>query len=395
MIQTPKGLRLCLGIYGRRNVGKSSLLNTMTRQEVSIVSDVPGTTTDPVEKAMELLPLGPVLWIDTAGIDDVGDLGGMRIERTRKIMERTDIALLVTDGVWGDFEQQLWDLFTERNVPVIILLNKSDLNHPPLILPDGSTSLSFSALHKQGVAELIAALIQKAPEGFMTNRPIVGDIVPADALVLLVVPIDLEAPRGRLILPQVQTIRDILDHHCQCLITQDDGVKTALDRLREPPALVVCDSQVFHSVNAQLPPEQLLTSFSILFARLKGDLNAFIEGAKTIAELREGDSVLIAEACSHHPVGEDIGRVKIPALLRQKCGGALNIVHTQGSDFPDLLPFKLVIHCGACTFNAQQMLFRIARCAQAGVPITNYGMTLAACAGILNRALEPFSRSHE
>lgn len=392
MIQTPKGMRLCIGIYGRRNVGKSSLLNAMTRQETSIVSEYAGTTTDPVEKAMELLPIGPVLWIDTAGVDDEGALGEMRIKRTEKIIERTDIALIVTDGVWGNFEERLHLIFKERNIPVVIVLNKCDLADVTVPqLPEGAAFVRFSAVNREGVTELVSALIANAPESFMTQRPILGDLVPPESLVLLVVPIDLEAPRGRLILPQVQTIRDVLDHHLQCIVTQDDNVRGALDKLKDPPALVVCDSQAFKQVAETVPNTVALTSFSILFARLKGDLRAFAKGAFAISNLKPGDTVLIAEACTHHPIGEDIGTVKIPRLLETKAGGKLDIRHVSGADFPtDLSPYKLVIHCGGCTFNPRQMLHRLWMCEQAGIPITNYGLAIAECVGILRRALGPF-----
>lgn len=392
MIQTPKGMRLCIGIYGRRNVGKSSLLNAMTRQETAIVSAVPGTTTDPIEKAMELLPLGPVLWIDTAGVDDVGALGAMRVERTEKIIERTDVALIVTDGEWGEFEQRLYARFNSGKVPVIIVLSKSDIGVAKPRLPEGVQTVVFSALKRDGIQSLVNALIVVAPDSFMTQRPIVGDLVPSDSLVLLVVPVDLEAPRGRLILPQVQTIRDLLDFHHQCLVTQDDGVAKALSRLNAPPALVVCDSQAFKQVAAVVPDAVPMTSFSVLFARLKGDLTALAEGAEAVNTLKPNDRVLIAEACTHHPVGEDIGTVKIPNLLRKKVGGTLRIDHVSGPDFPsDLSAYQLVIHCGACTFNARQVLHRIAQCRDAGVPISNYGLVIAACLGILERALRPFT----
>ncbi|MCE5326777.1 MAG: [FeFe] hydrogenase H-cluster maturation GTPase HydF [Planctomycetaceae bacterium] len=397
MNQAPKGSRLHIGIFGRRNVGKSSLLNAMTRQSVSIVSDVAGTTTDPVEKPMELLPIGPVLFIDTAGIDDVGALGEMRVARTRQIFDRTDVGVIVVAaGDWGDFEQGILDELARRQIPVIAVFNKTDLGRPGEELIAALKALKVICVYTvaksgEGILDLREALIAKAPEEFINAPSIVGDLVPAGELVVLVVPIDLEAPKGRLILPQVQTLRDILDVDAYSMVVKERELRDALDRLKRPPALVVTDSQGFLKVAGDTPPEVPMTSFSVLFARYKGDLSEFVRGAVAIENLRPGDRVLIAEACSHHPIGEDIGRVKIPRWLAQYAGGRLDVTAVQGHDFPDdVTGYKLIVHCGGCMWNRREMLSRILRCRKAGVPITNYGLAIAYSLGIFERALQPF-----
>ena len=393
----PKGLRLHIGLFGRRNVGKSSLLNALTRQAVSIVSDVAGTTTDPVEKPMELLPIGPVLFIDTAGIDDVGALGAQRVERARQVIDRTDVALLVVAaGEWGAFEQQLLTELQEHATPVIVVFNKTDLGTADASLRQrladgGAGVIETVASTRRGIADLRQALIRTVPDEFINTPTILGDLVPPGGLVVLVVPIDKEAPKGRLILPQVQSIRDLLDNDAYALVVKDRELRDALARLKQPPDLVVTDSQAFLKVNADTPPEVPMTSFSILFARFKGDLLSFTRGALAIDDLRTGDRVLVAEACAHHPVIDDIGRVKIPRWLTQYVGGKLEFMHVQGHDFPaDLDAYKLVIQCGACVHNRRAVLSRLEQCRQAGVPITNYGVAIARCLGILERALSPF-----
>jgi len=402
MLRTPKSNRLQIGLFGRRNVGKSALLNAIAHQDVSIVSDVAGTTTDPVEKPMELQPLGPVLFIDTAGIDDAGALGAQRVTRTRRVFDRTDLALLVTvAGEWGAFEETLVSEFQERKTPLVIALNKADIAQPDepeirRLAGTGAAVVPTSATRRQGLAELREALIRQAPEEFLTAPPLVGDLVPAGSLVVLVTPIDKEAPKGRLILPQVQTIRDLLDNDAMALVVKERELATALGRLNEPPALVVTDSQAFLKVSADTPPEVPLTSFSILFARQKGDLVALVRGAMAVEDLRAGDPVLICEACSHHPIADDIGRVKIPRWLSQYLGCALEFVHYSGHDFPDdLSRFRLVVHCGACVQNRREMVSRINRCQSAHVPITNYGLTIAYTLGIFERALGPFPAALE
>ena len=397
MIGVPKSFRLHIGIFGRRNVGKSSLLNALTRQNVSIVSDVAGTTTDPVEKPMELLPVGPVLFIDTAGIDDVGALGEMRVQRTRKVFDRTDLGLLVAEaGAWGPFEEGILAELRERKAPAVVVFNKTDLAQPDKKVLDALKAqktpwVKTVASRGEGMLDVREALIRNAPEDFINAPSILGDLVPAGELVVLVVPIDLEAPKGRLILPQVNAIRDVLDVDAYCIVVKERELREALDRLKRPPALVVTDSQGFLKVAGDTPKEIPLTSFSILFARYKGDLSEFARGAVAIDRLKPGDRVLIGEACSHHPIGEDIGRVKIPRWLTQYVGGKLEFTSVQGHDFPDdVTPYKLIVHCGACMWNRREMLSRILRCRQAGVPITNYGMTIAYSLGIFERALAPF-----
>ncbi len=402
MKSTPRGLRLHIGIFGRRNVGKSSLLNALTRQNVSIVSEFAGTTTDPVEKTMEMLPLGPVLFIDTAGIDDEGALGELRVEKTRKAFERVDVALVVaTADSWGPFEEGLTQEFLDRKVPVIAVFNKCDLGQPSQDLlatlkGRGVVCVRTSAFKGEGVPDMRHALIEAAPDDFINPPTILGDLVQEGDLVVLVVPIDKEAPKGRLILPQVQAIRDILDCDAYCIVAKERELKEALDRLNTPPALVITDSQAFLKVAADTPLDVPMTSFSILFARYKGDLAEMVRGATAIERLRPGDGVLIAESCSHHPIGDDIGRVKIPRWLTQYVGGKLEITTTQGRDFPeDLTPYKLVIHCGSCVFNRRQMLSRIVECRRQGVPITNYGLAIAWSLGIFERALRPFPAALE
>jgi [FeFe] hydrogenase H-cluster maturation GTPase HydF len=369
----------------------------LTRQEVSIVSDVPGTTTDPVEKPMELLPLGPVLFIDTAGIDDVGALGEMRAERTRHIFDRVDLGILVAEGdCWGEFEDVILGEFKTRNTPAIVVFNKVDLARPAEnVLRDLKSqklpTVQTVASKGSGLPDLREALVRSAPEEFVDSPPVLGDLLAPGELVVLVVPIDLEAPRGRLILPQVQSIRDVLDHDSYCMVVKERELRDALDRLRKPPALVVTDSQAFLRVAGDTPDDVPMTSFSILFARLKGDLKEFVRGVKAVDKLRSGNRVLVLEACTHHPIGEDIGRVKIPRWVRQYTGVDLEFVHMQGHDFPqDLSSYQLVIHCGSCMLNRREVISRILRCREAGVPITNYGVAITYSLGVLDRALSPF-----
>jgi [FeFe] hydrogenase H-cluster maturation GTPase HydF len=397
MQPAPKSLRLHIGLFGRRNAGKSSLLNAMTRQQASIVSDVAGTTTDPVEKPMELLPLGPVLFIDTAGVDDTGALGALRVQKTQQVFDRTDIGILVADaGQWSPFEEGIFQELAGRHIPIIVAFNKSDVGQPDESLrrrlqEAKVPTVETVASQGRGVLELRELLIGTAPEDFVRAPALVADLVPPGELAVLVTPIDMEAPKGRLIVPQVQSIRDLLDGDAMCLVVKERELRPALERLRTPPALVVTDSQAFLKVSADTPPNVRMTSFSILFARQKGDLRQFVEGAMRIEQLRSGDRVLIAEACAHHPIGDDIGRVKIPRWLTQYVGGSLAIDTVQGHDFPpNLSDYKLVIHCGACMWNRREMLTRMAACRRLDVPITNYGMTIAYTLGIFARALEPF-----
>jgi [FeFe] hydrogenase H-cluster maturation GTPase HydF len=395
MQATPKGLRLHIGLFGRRNVGKSSVLNALTRQSVSIVSATAGTTTDPVEKAMELQPIGPVLFVDTAGIDDVGALGELRVQKTMGVVERTDLAILVTDG-WQDYEDRLLGLFRTRKTPVIVVANKSDLRTDDTVegaarAAGAERIVTASVLRGTGLDVLRRAVIDTVPDSFLNAPSLIGDLIPAGELAVLVVPIDIEAPKGRLILPQVQTIRDILDNDGYTMVVKERELSDALARLNRPPAIVVTDSQEFLKVVADVPPEIPVTSFSILFARFKGDLAELARGAAAIDRLRPGDRVLIAEACTHHPTGEDIGRVKIPRWLEQYVGGALRIETQAGCEYPeDLDGLKLIVHCGACMWNRRQMLSRMEQAGGRGVPITNYGLCIAHSLGILGRALGPF-----
>ncbi len=399
---TPKGFRLHIGLFGRRNVGKSSLLNAITRQYVSIVSEVAGTTTDPVEKPMELLPLGPVLFIDTAGIDDTGALGELRIEKTRQVLNRTDLGVIISEAdVWGDFEEKLLGELRARKIPVIAVFNKSDLaesNGKILnrLALEKIPVVKTSVLSGKGILDFRQALLNTAPPEFVNNPKILGDLVGAGEMAILVVPIDKEAPKGRLILPQVQAIRDLLDSDASCIVVKERELRHVLESLKKPPKLVVTDSQAFLKVAADTPREVPLTSFSILFARFKGDLSELVLGTLAIDRLKPNDRILIAEACSHHPIAEDIGRVKIPRWLTQYVGGKLDFETVQGHDFPnDLSPYRLVIHCGACMMNRREMLTRLLSCRQAGVPMTNYGLTIAYSLGIFERALEPFPVARE
>lgn len=420
MTQTPKALRLHIGIFGRRNVGKSSLLNALLRQQVSIVSEIAGTTTDPVEKPMELLPLGPVQFIDTAGIDDEGALGELRIAKTRQVFDRTDLAIVVTDSDnLGSYEQHLLAELTTRRTPTILVRNKADVCEArrvpvPSTLGEGqgggisaqapstkhqapsAAPIPVSAKTGTGLSQLRDALLANAPADFLNNAALVSDLVPPGELAILVVPIDKEAPKGRLIMPQVQAIRDLLDGDSMCMVVKERELKAALDRLKTPPALVVTDSQAFLKVAADVPHDVPMTSFSILMSRFKGDLVEQVRGAKAIDTLKSGDRVLIAEACSHHPIGEDIARVKIPRWLTQYAGAKLEFTHTQGHDFPpDLDQYKLVIHCGGCMFNRREMLTRIGKCRALNIPVTNYGMAIAYSLGIFERALGPFPAALE
>lgn len=402
MKATPKGMRLHIGLFGRRNVGKSSLLNALTRQNVSIVSNVAGTTTDAVEKPMEMLPIGPVLFIDTAGIDDVGALGEMRVQKTRQVFDRTDIGLIVAEaGRWDDFEDAILAELQQRQIPVVVVFNKTDVAQPDTghlesLSQKDVPCVATAAEKGEGIIELREALIRTVPEEFINPPSIVGDLVPSGEMAVLVVPIDMEAPKGRLILPQVQSIRDILDNDAYCMVVKERELRDALDRLKRPPALVVTDSQAFLKVAGDTPDDVLMTSFSILFARYKGDLSAYVRGTMAIENLVPGDRILIAESCSHHPIGEDIGRVKIPRWLQQYVGGKLEFVHVQGHDFPDdISSYKLVINCGSCMWNRREVLSRIMRCQEAGVPCSNYGLTIAYSLGIFERALKPFPAAED
>ena len=392
---TPRASRLHIALYGRRNAGKSSLINAITGQQVALVSPVAGTTTDPVYKAMELHGIGPVVFIDTAGFDDGGALGDMRVARTRAAMDRTDMAMVVFTQ--EDMEEELaWvEELRRRKIPVLPLVNKADLLTDPQALSarvaeaTGLTPLVVSAATGEGVDQVRHALLRLLPEDY-APRSITGGLVEEGELVLLVMPQDIQAPKGRLILPQVQTLRELLDKKCQVMSCTTDRLEDALAALSRPPALIITDSQVFSTVWEKKPPQSRLTSFSVLMAGYKGDIRAFVEGARAIEKLTPQSRVLIAEACTHAPLEEDIGRVKIPRLLRRRFGETLQVDMTAGVDFPeDLRPYDLVVHCGGCMFNRRYVLSRLERAAEQGVPMTNYGVLIAALSGILDKISLP------
>lgn len=387
---TPRANRLHIGIFGKRNSGKSSLINALTGQEISVVSDHPGTTTDPVLKSMELHPIGPVVFMDTAGFDDEGELGALRVRKTQEIIAKTDIAILVLDD--DDFaEEKKWlSELQEKEIPVIGILGKADERKNPnyfLAIAEkelGMAPILVSSLRGDGLQEVKKALENAVPEDFQRQK-ILGDLVSEGELVLLVMPQDIQAPKGRLILPQVQTIRELLDNRCTTVCTTADRFSHSIGLLSKPPALIVTDSQCFRQIYAEKPAESELTSFSVLFAAYKGDIRAFVKGAQAIDELNASSHVLIAEACTHAPLEEDIGRVKIPRMLKQRYGQELRVSLVAGNDFPqELSPYDLVIHCGGCMFNRRHVLSRVAAAEASGVPITNYGITMAKLSGILD-----------
>lgn len=396
-MKTLKSMRLHIGIFGKTNVGKSSLLNRITNQDVSIVSNIAGTTTDVVEKTMEFLPIGPVNFLDTAGINDSTALSSERIEKTMKIINRTDVAIVVCDynGI-DDYERNLIEKFNELKIPFMIFINKTDEKYPSdSIIEDLKNYTKHILLSSVKTDDLIVfkikeLLVKLLPEDFVNSPKIVGDLIPQGSTVILVIPIDKEAPKGRIILPQVQTLRDLLDNNCVSVVVKESELKSAIDNLKIAPSLVVTDSQAFKNVSEIVPENIPLTSFSILFARLKGDLNAFSQGAKSIEKLQDGDRVLILESCTHHAIEDDIGRVKIPNLLRKKTGKNLIIDNIAGHDFPDISKYKLIIHCGACMTNRREVLSRILLASENNVPITNYGICISYCLGILQRALKIF-----
>lgn len=401
-MKTLKSLRLHIGIFGKTNVGKSAFLNRITNQDISIVSEIAGTTTDVVEKSMELLPVGAVVFLDTAGINDTTALGKERIEKTMKVINRTDVAVIICDYKgFDEYEIGLVKKFEELKIPIMVVVNKSDveeisdvaLEKIKSVVGENTPILKTSATSdKEIVFKFKAKLVKMLPEDFVNSPKIVGDLVPPKSTVILVIPIDKEAPKGRIILPQVQTIRDLLDSDCLSYSVKVSELAEAINNLKESPALVVTDSQAFREVSQIVPENIPLTSFSILFARLKGDLKAFAEGAKAIDELKDGDKVLILESCTHHAIEDDIGRVKIPNLLLKKTGKNLVIDNYAGHDLPDISKYNLIIHCGACMTNRREVLSRILLANEKGIPITNYGMTISYCLGIMDRAMKIFDK---
>ena len=398
--ETPRGVRVHLALFGRRNAGKSSVINALTGQETAIVSDVKGTTTDPVFKTMEILPIGPCVIIDTAGLDDEGELGRLRIQKTLEIVDITDAALLVVD-IQKDLsaeDHRIINKFAEKKKPLILVLNKIDTVTPQeqeQIIKKLQADLNIpvtavSALHNQGIKELKNALIAAIPED-EDKFKIVGDLIKPGDFVVLVTPIDKAAPKGRLILPQQQTIRDILESDAIAVVTKEFELRETLSNLAKKPRLVITDSQVFLKVAADTPKDILMTSFSILFARQKGDLSEFIRGAKAIDKLQDGDTVLIAEGCTHHKQSDDIGSVKIPRWLRQRTGKQIDFEFSSGKIFTETVKkYALIVHCGACMMNRTGMLSRIEGAKTHQVPIVNYGILIAYVQGLLPRALEPF-----
>ncbi len=392
MNETASGQRVHIAFFGRRNAGKSSLVNAVTGQSLAVVSDVAGTTTDLVKKAMEILPLGPVVIIDTPGLDDEGMLGELRVKKAREAMEIADIAVLVVDSNagMGDDEKQILDMLEKKKLPHIIAMNKKDLLTESITLPENG--IAVSAMTGENVNELREMLGRMAPKNSQ-DKKILADIVSKGDTVIMVVPVDSSAPKGRIILPQQNVLRELLDIHARAVVCQDTELAETLDALKEPPALVITDSQVFGKVQKVLPRDVPLTSFSILFARYKGTLDTLIEGARVLGELKDGDRVIIAEGCTHHRQCEDIGTVKIPGWIKSIIGAEPDFTWSSGNEFPENLgEYKLIIHCGACVMTETAMKSRLERAKEAGVPVVNYGIAIASMHGILARSLEPLMK---
>ena len=395
---TPSSERVHIGIFGKRNAGKSSVINAITNQSLAIVSDIKGTTTDPVSKAMELLPLGPVMIIDTPGLDDVGELGKMRIQKSYQVLNKSDIGILVVDGTLGqtDEDKALINKFKEKNIPYIVVMNKLDLvreqqNIDEKEINSRPNTIWVSSTTKENIYELKEMISKQA----ITDEPklkIVGDLLNPCDFVVLVVPIDKAAPKGRLILPQQQTIRDILEAGAIAIVVKENELKNTLENLGKKPKLVITDSQVFSKVSTDTPKDILLTSFSILFARYKGDLKETVKGVKALENLKDNDTILISEGCTHHRQCDDIGTVKIPKWITKYTNKKINFEFSTGREFPyDLSKYKMIVHCGGCTLNEREMKYRV-KCAQdQNIPFTNYGILIAYTQGILKRTLEPFS----
>ncbi len=398
MQATPRGIRPHIAIFGRRNVGKSSLINALTDQEIALVSATAGTTADPVYKNIELLPFGPVVLIDTAGLDDVGDLGRLRVEATLKVMKKTDLALVVLEPTAGlhATEKELLEMLKKQKVAFLTVMNKCETGPVPQSLKDevaafGAEIIPVSTTTRAGILELRSIKMQEGLKGF-DSGVILGDLIAPREVVILVTPIDISAPKGRLILPQVQALRDLLDADAITLVVKETELKPALAVLSRPPALVVTDSQVFFKVAADLPPGIPFTSFSVVFARYKGDLNAYVEGVAALKKKGGNARILIAESCTHHQMEDDIGRVKIPKWVRQKYGESVQFDFCQGVSFPDdLKKYDLVVQCGGCMTNRRDIMARIDACRAVGVPITNYGILIGHLHGVLEQALKPFN----
>lgn len=389
--ETPMANRIHIGIFGKRNAGKSSIINAMTGQSLAIVSDVAGTTTDPVLKAMELLPLGPVVIIDTPGLDDVGELGLMRVQKAYQILNKTDIAVVVIDGSVGvtEEDEKIIERIKEKNIPYVVVKNKMDLWEKAE--ESGENTISVSAATGQNIYELKELIAKQVPKE-NDSRRIVGDILQQGDFVVLVVPIDSAAPKGRLILPQQQTIRDVLEAGASAIVTRDSELADTLKSLGKKPRMVITDSQVFGKVSKIVPADVELTSFSILMARYKGDLETNVKGARTLEKLRDGDKVLISEGCTHHRQCEDIGTVKMPRWIQEYTGKQLEFHFTSGTEFPlDLTEYALIVHCGGCTLNEREMKYRLKCAEDQNIPMTNYGICIAYMNGILERSIRPLN----
>ena len=393
--QTPSANRTHIGIFGKRNAGKSSLINAITGQNYAIVSDVLGTTTDPVLKSMELLPLGPVVIIDTPGLDDEGELGALRIQKAYQILNKTDIAVLVIDASFGVTKEdsEILKRIHEKEIPCVIVVNKSDIcpncNLEDLPLPDSDSAILVSSKTGEHIHELKELLAQQASQDTI-QKSIVADLLNPLDFVVLVVPIDSAAPKGRLILPQQQTIRDILEAKASAIVVQETELAETLNSLGKKPKMVITDSQVFKKVSAVTPDDILLTSFSILFALYKGNLKILVNGASALDSLKDGDRILISEGCTHHRQCDDIGTVKLPNWIRNYTKKEIEFEFTSGTEFPlDLSSYKMIVHCGGCMLNEREMKYRLKCAEDAKIPITNYGTCIAYINGILNRSLEP------
>ena len=388
MNSSPKSHRVHIGFFGRRNVGKSSVVNAFTNQNLAVVSSVKGTTTDPVYKAMELLPMGPVMIIDTPGIDDRGELGSLRVEKTKQVLNKIDVAVLVVDSTQGltDYDKELISLFRERNIPYVVAYNKIDLNEVTDHLKENE--IAVSALDNTGINSL-REKVANLTSNKTSDRKIIGDLLTPGDIVLLVIPIDSAAPKGRLILPQQQVIRDVLDSGAVAVVCKEDEIQQTLNNLNKKPRVVVTDSQAFEKADKATPKDIYLTSFSILMARFKGFLETAVKGASKISKLKDGDRVLIAEGCTHHRQCEDIGSVKIPKWLGEYTNKNLDITLVSGTEYPeDLSPYSLVIHCGGCMLNTREMQYRMSHTIEQGIPFTNYGTAIAYLHGILERSIE-------
>lgn len=403
MEKAPNSVRLSIAIFGRTNAGKSTLLNRIAGQDSAITSPIPGTTTDAVTKAMELRPLGPILLIDTAGLDDPSRLGAERMAAARRIYDRADVVLLTLhSGTWGNTEEEVLLAAQKRGIKTIAVITHADQSAPQpeylafLKKKTGITPVVASEERDQLLNALREALLEAAPDDFLKPPPLLGDLIQPGEIVVLLIPIDKQAPAGRLILPQAHAIRDALDHGAIPMVCRESEYRAALDKLKGSPALVICDSQVVDQMVRETPEEIPCTTFSILFSRLKGDIASYAAGCAAISTLRPGDRVLIAEGCTHHSSEVDIGRVQIPRLLEKKAGGALHFTVYSGHDYPpDLATYQLIIHCGGCMLNRRETLRRIALAAEAGVPITNFGMAISTCRGVLDRVMKPFTKHQE